>query len=80
MKFFFFTVSPLDCDVSVAEAADVQIGVQIFDQIVVRGRQQRTDSGSSDELAQIERQDFGQSAIQHGGKLIGQQKRRAGLR
>ncbi len=41
---FFFNVAPFDFDVAVAEAADVQIRVQVFDDVLVRGGREHADA------------------------------------
>jgi hypothetical protein len=46
------------------------VGVQVREQVVVRRREEETDFRSRAELADVERQDFGQRAIENGTKLV----------
>ena len=61
---FFFTSRRSHSIAPVAVAADEQVGVEVVEQVVVRGGQQEADARCGSELADVERQHLGQRAVE----------------
>jgi hypothetical protein len=72
----FFYVPPLDLDPPFPEAPHEHVRVQVFGQVIVRGRAQEPDPAPGRELPQVERQHLRQRAVEDRGELVEHQRLR----
>ena len=64
MTRLFFYVAAVALDVPIAPAADMHLGVEVVEQVVVGGGQQEAGAGPRAELADVEGDHFRQRAVE----------------
>ena len=72
----FFYVAPLDFDAPFPEAAHPEVGIEIFNDILVSRGGEHAGAGAAHELSQVEGDDLGQRPIERRSELVGHDPRR----
>lgn len=64
---------------AIAQTVDVNVGIEVIEEVVVRGREQEACTGACTEFANVERQHLREGAIEDGGELVREQERSAAV-